>query len=391
MCPHPTDFQKIRSARTALHADLLYELLPNTCWMTEKNMADAVGVSLRDLRVAKNQLVTSGRIKITHEQNGRRANPKHIIQKVNPIKPNNTQGDHCTSINWGMFSEFRVQDINEQSRLEQVEIYQQVGLKLIPMHFPKFKRGVAYCSCPAGRNCPYIGKHPAIRWKSIDFSDRKNLSMLRAFWREKDDRFNIGFVTNSFSVLDVDNRNGGHHSLDHLQEAVGELPAELSALSGNGRHIYVQDGGILSSATNILGLPGLDIKAKGGVIVAPSSTHRTGNEYKWETLGVPEPLPESWAVILGSGVGTRSGSDLRNSSELPRELKPGDMVLEGTRNDTLFKLACRERGGGANYDAILAKLERVNANHCQPVLKRSMLTHIAKSAAKYRTEREKRR
>lgn len=385
----PTDFQKTRSARIALHADQLYDFLPDTCGMTEKNMADALGLSLRELRLAKQQLVTSGRITVGLEQNGRRANPKHVIQKVIPNKPNNTHEDHHMNISWKRLSEFRVQDVNELPVIEQVELYLRIGLNAIPMHFPKFNRGSVYCSCSAGKNCPSIGKHPALQWKSLDFFDRRTASMLFAYWREIDARFNIGLITKGFGVIDVDYRNGGQYSLQQLQEEVGELPAGLSALSGNGRHIYLEDVGLLSSATNVLGLPGLDIKAKGGVIVAPCSTHVTGNEYRWETIGVPEPLPKAWALVLQEQEGT-SRAETGRGGTLAAVLERGDVIPVGKRNDTLFRIACRERGNGAKYESILTKLQIINGNYCRPPLKHSALIHIAKSAARYPTEREKR-
>src|SRR5262249_4556342 len=151
-------------------------------------------------------------------------------------------------------------------------------------------------------------------------------------------------ITNGFSVFDIDYRHGGHYSIGELQDQVGELPVGLSVASGNGRHIYVDDGGVLASANTVFGLPGFDVKAKGGVIVAPCSTHRTGNEYRWETMGVPEPLPETWAEALQTGICTRTTFTMPRRNTLPAQFEPGDIFSEGTRNDTLFRFACRERG-----------------------------------------------
>ena len=83
---------------------------------------------------------------------------------------------------------------------------------------------------------PLVGKKPpkGFRWKSQCSSNGKDLQK----WFPK--YANIGVVCGEHSgicVIDVDPRNGGHNSLERLEQELGKLPGTLSALSGgNGSH-----------------------------------------------------------------------------------------------------------------------------------------------------------
>lgn len=58
-------------------------------------------------------------------------------------------------------------------------------------------------------------------------------------------------------------------------------------------------------------------------------------------------------------------------------------VVEGTRNDTLFRLACSLRERGLSQAAIEAALLAANTEHCQPPLEDDEVAAIAKSACRY--------
>ena len=168
-------------AETAEVAKRLYDFIPDPCWFTEKNMAAALGVPLRLLRYAKKYLEEQGRIVIQESLNGNRANPIHTLHKVNPIKPGvDARGSVC-GIDWGVFNDLGVGGVNGLSIIEQVELYQELGLKVVPLHFPKFRRGTISCSCRHGRNCGRVGKHPATAWKSLDFTDRRTTLAMRDY------------------------------------------------------------------------------------------------------------------------------------------------------------------------------------------------------------------
>ncbi len=120
---------------------------------------------------------------------------------------------------------------------------------------------------------------------------------LRRWWADTPEA-NIGLaVPPGYCVLDVDGDTGraslnGHH--------LPETPCGMTG--GGGLHYWfaVPEG---VPATNRVGiLPGIDLRAAGGYVVAPPSVHPTGALYSWaDGLGLGEvkiaPAP-AWLVAL---------------------------------------------------------------------------------------------
>jgi hypothetical protein len=61
----------------------------------------------------------------------------------------------------------------------------------------------------------------------LDFSEKLTFKEVRNHWIERNNQFNIGFLTNDFAVIDVDFRHGGAYSLELLEEIYGEFPKSL--------------------------------------------------------------------------------------------------------------------------------------------------------------------
>jgi putative DNA primase/helicase len=351
----------------------------------------------RQIKVAKAYLEHTGKVRVELRQNGRRANPVHTLIKTSPINHyirGDMSGERIWSIDWSLFDNFAAKDLNQMAVEDLLEIYAEIGFQTIPLHFPKFKGRVVYCSCIDRRNCPSIGKHPVFAYSELDFSNNRIRKAVQSFWDE-DIRYNIGFRVEGFTVIDVDYRNGGHYSLGFLEEELGEIPASLSVRTGNGRHIYVKADG-LPNSVEIMGLAGIDVRSTGGIVVAPYSVHESGNEYQWEAVGEPEPLPESWKEFLTREIETpaRGRAAVKAITKpkglLPTKLERGDVIPDGERNWTLFRLASRERGKGAGYEHIYGLLLELNGTHTEGKLKDSELRKIAKSVMRYPTETEKR-
>lgn len=388
--------KKIRLRHIEL-AERLYNFIPPVCWITEENLAAALGANRRQIRVAKAYLEATGRVRIELRQNGKRANQIHTIVKTSPInqcvRRDGSDGSSL-SLDWSSFNDFSANDLNQMGVYDLLEFYAEIGLQAIPIHFPKFKRKLIYCSCQLGRNCPRIGKHPALAWKDLDFSDNSTRREIRSFW-EHDVRYNIGFKVEGYAVIDVDYRKGGHLSLGYLEEDLGEIPAGLAVATGNGRHIYVQAGD-LPTSVEAMGLSGIDVRSSGGIVVAPCSVHASGNQYRWESIGEPDVLPKSWAIFLRGGAKTKARRDKQKQVGaqpevlLPTTLDSSYVIPEGRRNRTLFGFACRERGKGATYNHILDVISTLNVTYCEPRLGDAELKDIAASASSYLSEAEKR-
>ena len=401
------DKQKpLSKAKLKQQADLiklsnrLYEFLPPNCWYTEKRLAKELGVSRRQIRKAKKYLLDTGKIQIVLKQKDERPNPCHYIYKIGGSDKNGKTLSKDSFINWELLCEYSPNKFNALSIEEKLDIYEEMRMPFFPMHFPKFnKNGDPYCSCKDGKHCESIGKHPAIVLSEYDFSDKATLKKMRRFfdamdycdippeckgWNDRrDNRFNIGFLTDNFSVIDIDFRNGGEYSLGVLEEMYGEIPRFLMSRTGNGLHFYTSS--VINSTTDLLGFDGIDVKSKGGFINAPGSLHKLGKTYEWLSFGLPEPLPADLLDEIQKPqkrIGN-TGRKINKDLYFPKSLYEDYVIKDGVRGSTLFGIAIRERHKGKEYEEILSVIEKFNAQMCKPPIKQSRLESTAKSASKY--------
>ncbi|HEX8633321.1 MAG TPA: bifunctional DNA primase/polymerase [Pyrinomonadaceae bacterium] len=386
--------KKIRPRLIEL-ADKLYDYIPPVCWMTEANLAVALGTTRRQIERAKAYLEASGRVRIELRQNGKRANPVHTLIKLLPINQYDSLAGLPWTVDWTVLEDIAAKDLNEMPILDLLEFYQEVRFKTIPLHYPKFKHGLLYCSCKRGRYCRSIGKHPVVAYKSLDFSSWQTYRAMQSYWRA-DVNYNVGLIVDGYTVLDVDFRTGGQNSLAYLEDELGEVPVGLSVATGNGWHIYLQPDSRLSNDAGAGGFSGIDIRAKGGLVVAPYSVHKSEKPYLWEIVGEPQTLSEDWVMNLqGDDLPILKERGQKRTSVQPEVFIPQKpdanyFIPKGRRNWTLFKYASRERGKGADYDHIYDVISTLNDTYTEPRLKESELKGIASSAMRYPSEAEKR-
>lgn len=138
------------------------------------------------------------------------------------------------------------------------------------------------------RVLPVQGKVPLLpAWSRPDGSGAASTDpdQIRAWWTRWP-AANVGVATgpaSSLAVLDIDPRSGGDESFAALEGRVGPLPGTVTSLTGGGglHLLFAHPGRRVTSRANALGL-GLDVKADGGMIVAPPSVHPdTGRAYAW--------------------------------------------------------------------------------------------------------------
>jgi hypothetical protein len=163
-------------------------------------------------------------------------------------------------------------------------------------------------------------------------------------WWQRWPDANVGVVTGRVSglaVVDIDPRNGGDESLRALESRWGLLPVTPEVRTGGGgRHLWFRCETEIPSATLA---SGVDLKAEGGMVVAPPSLHRSGNRYVWRPGGDPDDLAFAilpiWIGRLAHGhvsapSGAGEGPPVRTSGEQDEfadawartgiELLPGD-------------------------------------------------------------------
>ncbi len=108
-------------------------------------------------------------------------------------------------------------------------------------------------------------------------------------------------------VVDLDLLPGGIERFAEWEAKVGPVSrGHVVQTGGGGQQVYARVPakyshliGSSQGETNGLG-PGIDIRAKGGQVVAAPSIHKSGNQYRWLTFtpGEPEDLSQAWIDLL---------------------------------------------------------------------------------------------
>lgn len=259
----------------------------------------------------------------------------------------------------------------ENFLLEKAVEYAARGWKVFPLH--SMKGGT--CSC-GNESCSSAAKHPHIKeWQNSCTCDSEEI---RGWWRKWPDA-NIGLATGAasgFFVLDIDPRHGGKESFQELVKRNGALPKTLaSSTGGGGYHFFFKEPDIrISNRTNVL--PGLDVRGDGGYIVAPPSSHKSGQRYSWlrgfedsSIIDAPE-----WMLNLFTGKTFSLKSD---------GLTKANTVSEGGRNNFLTREAGKLRRQGFEFDRLAEHLRNLNATYCVPPLSEQEVVAICASVARY--------
>ncbi|PLS85373.1 MAG: hypothetical protein CYG60_12950, partial [Actinobacteria bacterium] len=190
-----------------------------------------------------------------------------------------------------------------------------------------------------------------------------------ASWRDEGRFEGVGIVAGTTSGVVVVDADGdeGKASLKEYGH-----PPTWAAMTPNGMHLYFKhpDGEL---PTAIRFAPGLDFKAS-GYVVAPPSIGPTGRRYEW-VMGPGEvDLADLPDTIMDK---------LRTRGRKAKVHDLGDEVPNGSRNDTLMRLAGGLRRQGLGEAAIYAALLGINTTACKPPLPESEVARIAESAARY--------
>lgn len=234
----------------------------------------------------------------------------------------------------------------ENLHLRAATEYAERGWRVFPLHGMRAGR----CSC-GHRDCSSPGKHPLVRRGLREAT--ADLDQVGAWWTDRP-WANVGLITGASSgiaVVDVDLPL----ALESLDRVADRLPRTLIGLTGGGgvHLVYGSDDPDLRNAVGRLPgiqspLPGIDLRANGGYIVAPPSLHSTGNRYSWLDAEVPIAPAPGWlkqpsrrytpivvaAPKFSSGDGTAYGlAALRNECARVRS------APVGTRNHQLYRSA----------------------------------------------------
>jgi len=190
---------------------------------------------------------------------------------------------------------------------------------------------------------------------------------------------NIGIATGPASgilVLDIDGERGRDSLRDLLSQH--RLKKTLIAITGrvddggkqSGWHLYFKypTGSSIGNSLGPLG-DGIDVRGRGGYVVAPPSIHASGQKYRWryEERGLAN-LPESLLALSRS---------VENDWE---ELVGDDLIRKGFQNTTLYRIGKGCRRKGMSRSDLLEHLLSENRKRCSPALPEDEVREIAESA-----------
>lgn len=223
-----------------------------------------------------------------------------------------------------------------------------------------------------------------------------NRQQIDAWWRAAP-AAGVGIRTGHVSrllVLDIDPRNGGDNMITALQAQFDVLPATPEVITGGGgRHLYFTLPTDVPTPGVTALWPGLDVKADGGYVVAPWTTHASGQEYQWAPGRSPKDLkPVPAPAWLLEALTARNADPWAYQDERPEigELDRGTGALiipAGKRNATLTSLAGTLHRKSVSTASILAACLAENTSKCQPPLPDHEVEAIVRSiTSRYRPE-----
>lgn len=200
-------------------------------------------------------------------------------------------------------------------------------------------------------------------------------------WWKRNPNANIGIacgqVSGGLLVIDLDERENGVSGFDSLHEwesANGELPETARTITGKGgSHILYRVDHKENNRVDLL--DGIDVRSDGGYIVAPPSIHPNGNRYEWEYDPEEYDIAEANETVMQLlSVGKKVEVD---NFTMP------DKVGKGSRNDTMYKLACSFQAKNLPDSVIRSSMSAANNEMCEPPLSDDELDKIIQSALRH--------
>lgn len=146
---------------------------------------------------------------------------------------------------------------------------------------------------------------------------------------------------------------------DELARASGydHLPATFTVTTGKGRHFYYRANGT-PVRNGVRKVPGIDVRAEGGYVVGPGSTHTTGARYEVVDGREALPLPSWLARALNEGPRAAESSPRARGEVAEPRLRVADEPIpdrigDGTRRDTILSRVGSMRARGATLSEAL--------------------------------------
>lgn len=269
------------------------------------------------------------------------------------------------------------------------------GANVLPLHYVK-PDGV--CSCGGKEKNPNCkpGKHPFGKLVPHGVSDATDDPETIRKWFA-DGRFNLGIATGEVSgifAFDQDDRDGGHLSVQDLEEKHGSLPTTLTQRTGNGKHLlFKMPPGVDVRNSQKALAPGIDIRGTGGYIVAAPSMHESGRQYEFiESSGFDRSMiadAPDWLIDLIAQKPKPKAMQVSNNDSLTHgnTFHIPDRIADGEgREGFLLQYAGHLRSRQVVQDVIEQILLDFNQQRIDPPLDEKVVLDRARRFANQSTE-----
>jgi hypothetical protein len=269
------------------------------------------------------------------------------------------------------------------------------GYAVFPVNWPVDQGGKLLCSCGSdgrGKPCGTPAKHPYGKLAPHGLlSATADAGIVEHWFGYAAPQANLGVTTDKLVVVDVDPRHDGDESFQTLIREHGELPPTWRALTGGGgEHVLFAATDRIDIANVVaetidnppLG-PGIDIRARGGYIVAPPSRHISGREYAWSVDHHPQdlklaPAPEWLIARLTAPIGDPAGGDKSAAAPIASDkwAQLTRQPITEYRDMVAAKIAGHLLRHNCDYQLVLGMMHGWNSAWCNPPLGYDELNRI---------------
>lgn len=234
-------------------------------------------------------------------------------------------------------------------------------------------------------------KKSLIQWQRYQ-KERASEDLIRRWWKQWPDA-NIGIVTGIISgiaVIDIDTEEGKQAIQDYIPDSI-LMPIANTPSGGHHYYFKCPDDKLCNNTRTV---PGCDLRANGGYVVAPPSTNGNGKAYTWqEGLSIADvPLSELPLAYISFIYNNKHYLLREKNNYCPQTSTPSTDVhkflTQGRRDNDLFHVAnCLIKGGAS--EVIASELLELLAKNCIPPFPESEIPLKIQSALS-RSERKQR-
>jgi hypothetical protein len=272
--------------------------------------------------------------------------------------------------------------------------YARQGLPVLPLWgLLDARSGDGRLLCRCGRLDCKRGKHPMhklVPHGSLQATTHE--PTVTHFWGVVAPEANIGIATGLRAIgLDVDPREGGREKLAELVVMHGPLPQTWRARTGGGGDHYFFRPPPDSEVKNFQGgkrgapLNGLDLRGKGGLLVAAPSRHESGNNYQW--IITPRSMPIAPMPAWFAKVFRQPRTAKMTAEDWEKLVRDG--ADAGLRHPSLLKLTGHLLSRNVDEFVVLEIAYAYNEARCRPPKSRQEVFKIVNWCAGQRLPRQR--